>query len=576
MNKINVCISGHICRDNSSNLYSFWQGFINLQRSLPNGIEVKIFGHSWNPEFNSLAKAVYGTECILSEEQPSFVDVYGPLINPVNKYEKGLVRHKSRWFKNSPQLLVGITKSRSNAIKLLSEHNVQEDEWVLATRWDQGCAGSKEVNIVNIDKSLPKEYFYLSYFSEVDEGYADMWFFTNKKLASKFEGYNDFIVDCLAGENDYFEKFTSSGWPIALPRNPKPDAVIRLNGYINKIASLVLNLSVKALSGTKLYNKVFGLRAKFEKIVSKPLITGENSLKLDSKTQVVFPSYQGLNIHAMLKYFCISNGLREDMRFLDIKDFELGDKGLVINPLDFCYVIYSHSSFSDCWEMAIGQALENLPYNCKKIYLITDDSDASRSSLNSIELCHNVTPLFYNNKDKYTKRLTSTFSNIDERFEHIYFVHEDMPLTDKVDSVLLNSLFHYISHSNEFYIKLVDTNYVDKKEKHINFPFLVKNYGGYSFSVQPSLMKLKHMIPFLQGFDCDIYSLEQMAIESNLLFSAVKGDRKVGKYLIANQSFPHIATAISKGKWCTDEWPKEIRTLADKYKLNLSERGMLG
>lgn len=576
MNKINVCISGHICRDNSSNLYSFWQGFINLQRSLPKVDEVKIFGHSWNPEFNEVAKEVYGTKHINSEKQPCFVDIYGPLIQPVNKYEKGLIRHKSRWFKNSPQLLVGITTSRSNAVKLLDIEGVADDEWVLATRWDQGCAGSKEVNIVNIDKALPNNYFYLSYFSEVDEGYADMWFFTNKKLASTFKDYNSFVIDCLADKNDYFDKFTSQGWPMALPRKTKPEIVTRICGYINKAVLKVLNVTVKLVQGTKFYNKVFGLRNRFYTLINKPLITGENSLYINSQSQVTFPTCQGLNIHAMLKYFCISKGLREKMRFLDIKDFNANDKGMMINPLDFCYVIYSHSSFSDCWEMAIVQAIENLPDNCKTIYLITDESEESEKALETIDSCKKVTPLFYSNDDKYTKRLTDTFSRIDSKFEYIYFVHEDMPLINKVDDIVLNSLLHYMNHSNEFYIKLVDTNYVDKKESHINFPYLVKNYGGYSFSVQPSLMKKKHIIPFLRGFNCDIYALEQMAIESNFVFSAVKGSKNVGKYLSISPFFPHIATAISKGKWCTDEWPNEIKSLANKFDLDLSERGVLG
>lgn len=35
-----------------------------------------------------------------------------------------------------------------------------------------------------------------------------------------------------------------------------------------------------------------------------------------------------------------------------------------------------------------------------------------------------------------------------------------MPLISQVDQVYLNTLLH---NSNEFYIKLVDTNYVDEK-----------------------------------------------------------------------------------------------------------------
>jgi hypothetical protein len=148
-----------------------------------------------------------------------------------------------------------------------------------------------------------------------------------------------------------------------------------------------------------------------------------------------------------------------------------------------------------------------------------------------------------------------------------------MPLTSNVDKVYLNTLLHFLNNSNEFYIKLVDTSLVNLKEEHASFPLLCKNNGGYSISVQPSLFKADFLISFLKNFNDDIYGFEHTCTNSNFTFSAVKGDRKVGKYLIANKYFPHIATAITKGKWCTSEWKDEIDFLSKKYDIDLTLRG---
>ena len=111
------------------------------------------------------------------------------------------------------------------------------------------------------------------------------------------------------------------------------------------------------------------------------------------------------------------------------------------------------------------------------------------------------------------------------------------------------------------------------KEDHNSFPGLVRNYGGYSISVQPGLFKADYYISFLKNFNENIYDFERTCIKSNFIFSAVKGGEKVGKYLISNGYFPHIATAISKGKWCTTEWGDEILYLSNKYNIDLSARG---
>jgi hypothetical protein len=473
----------------------------------------------------------------------------------------------------TPQTILGNLRSRAEAIKLLRNFDIDKDVQILATRWDQGCTGSDSVNNIIFDKSLDVNCHYISYFSEVDEGYADMWFISPYKLAVKFEQLDRYALDVFANKNDYFDNFTKNGWPLAIQKNKTYEFINEYKkAFINKILTKFnFDLFKKLLPF--IATKVTGLEGRIKHKLEQPFFSGENSLLISSKTNVVFPNYQALNIHAILKSFILDNKLREHTRFLDIKDFEHTHSGQMINPIEFSYVIYSHSSFSDCWEMAIKQAKECLPSNCKKIYLISDNSEETLKSFSSFGDDDQIELLTYENEEKYTNRLIKAFTEVGKNSDFIYFVHEDMPLVNKVNQVYLNSLLHYMNNSNEYYIKLVDTSYVDKKEDHDSFPSLVKNYGGYSFSIQASLLKPDFLCEFLANFDEDIYGLEKVCVESNLRFSAVKGNIKIGKYLLNNDYFPHISTAISKGKWVTSEWKEEISFLSKKHGIDLSVRG---
>jgi len=575
MSELTIVISGQICRENSANLHSFWRGFINIQNALCDIDKLNIVAHSWNPEFDDLVKKIYSIDILVSGKQPTFVKEFMPRIKPIDKFESGLKRTGSTWKNVNIHNYLGQTRSKAIAISLLKKLDLSGEATILSTRWDQGCSGSNEVNRIIYDISLPKHYFYMAYYNEIDEGYADMWFVAPLDLALHFQYYDKHLLDCLSGENNYFNEFTKSGWPLTKKRNK-----LRHGYFVYKkiiLNKLVLKLNFNRMKSVLFFikNKIAGIERRLISASREPYISGENSLLITSKSKITFPNYQALNIHAILKYFVISNGFRDKVRFLDVKDFKRNDKGILINPVNFTYVIYSHSSYSDCWSMAIGQALECLPENCTMIYIVSESSIKTEEAFQSYESYPNVSLITYDDDKAYTDRLVSVLSEIAKTSKLVYFVHEDMPLIDKVDQVYLNALLHYMSNSNEYYIKLVDTSYVDTKSDHESFPGLVKNVGGYSFSVQPSLIKPDCLVAFFENFHESIYGLEDTCFRSNNIYSAVKGNRKKGKYVIVNPSFPHIVTAIFKGKWCVNEWKDEIHTMAKKYNLDLNSRGII-
>jgi hypothetical protein len=574
-----LVLSGQVCREHSRDLRNFWSGFINIQRTVNvNSEQLDIVAHSWSPEHDGLVHRVYSPIAYSSERQPDFSPEYMPLIDPVDRFEAGLKRARSTWKRVTPQAIIGNARSRSKAIALMKEITGDKYVQVISSRWDQGLTGSGSVNTLVHDPSLPAEYMYMAYYSEVDEGYADMWFVAPPDMAQYFSEYDQFVLNCLSGENGYIEKFTKTGWPLSISKENVSGAfLIRAKSLLARFPRIRL-VNLAARLGDFAKHKAIGLTQKIERFVQRPEMTGENVIDCNNGVgEVVWPVYQALNNHAMLKYFVLQSGLRSNVRFLSPGDFDSpsGRACTLINPVQFPLVVYSHSSFSDCWEIAIEQAKIHMPDNCISIVLLSEDSEESRASFEQLQAGDNVELLCYQDSQPYTERLRTSFETLSETWPIIYFMHEDMPLFAPVDAPYLNALLHYLQEANELFVKLVDTSMVDEKHDHPAFPGLKWNIGGYSISVQPSLIKAKEFAAFLTNFRCSIYDFENLCEGSNFKASAVAGEKRIGKYLLSNQRFPHIATAISKGKWCVSEWPDEIHQLAKQYSIDISVRGMV-
>ena len=344
---LTIILSGHVNRPQNFDLRPFWLGFIELQNKLPSSMNIQnILAHSWNPEFSELVELVYSPKILHAEKQDCFYDEFIGDIDPPDFFENGLERLNSTWKNVSIHSVIGNARSRARAISLMNRLPASEmKDQVLITRWDIGQTGSSEVNQMVLDPSLPKENIYLAYYSEVDEGYADMWIVAPWQLALRFELFDIFCLECLKGRNEFLDSFTHKGWP-ASKRLSKVDIFLaspyvrHLHRVILRVIELVKKKLEKSSLLRRLVTKVFN---PFILFVSAPPVTAENSLLiggLSSEQLRVFPKYQALNIHALLKYFFLSEKMREQTRFLTAHDFEISDSlGNLINPQPFVLIL---------------------------------------------------------------------------------------------------------------------------------------------------------------------------------------------------------------------------------------------
>jgi hypothetical protein len=583
-----LILSGSICRDHSlvltgqinrespGDLRRFWSGLINMQRELNIGeCELDIIAHSWNPQFDDLIQKVYSPKAYLSEYQNDFSTEYMPKIDPIDQFENGFKRSKSLYERCTPQSIIGQLRSFSKATELIKKINIENYSQAIKLRWDHGLSGTRNVNTLVFDKAFPEEYIYMAYMHQMDEGYADMWFVAPPDIMLSFSELDRFAIECLSGKNDYFKEFTKTGWPLSLKKKKKFDTFKLVLRFFYDKFPLERFVKFVSIFGNFIKYKVISLFNKLHHYIHNPIVIGEMTIDLKSREgEKIFPTYAALNNHAILKYFILKNNLRDKVRFLQPNDFTKSklDKGHFINPFEFPLVIYSHSSYSDCWDMVINQAKKFMPKNCTTIILLSEDSENSKNIFAKLNLGERIKLKTYQDSQTYTERLRTSFEDLSKKWEILYFIHEDMPLYAPVDGHYLNALLHYFSNSQEFYIKLIDTTSVDKKFDHPVFPDLKWNAGGFSISVQPSLMKAKGMISFLTNFKCSIYDFEKIISKCYFKASAVAGQKLVG-YALINERFPHVVTAISKGKWVISQWPKEIKILTKEYLIDIEKRG---
>lgn len=332
---IKVILSGHVVRPETADMRPFWQGFIDLQKGLAGCDKVDVIScHSWNPGTQDFVKHVYSPLNHTCEPQPPFFGLLFDSRIPWDFFELDLDRENSTWKNVNVQSVFGNLTSRSKAIAMAEFNDTcSDDDVVLVTRWDLGQTGGSEVNRLVFDPSLPQKYLYLAYYSEVDEGYADMWLWGPPNIVFRLSQLANCALDCLSGRNDYLKQFTVSGWPNSV----MPSTRQRMKNLY--LFSVLKNCSIRfteyfatGTSNSLLYRALRWISRYVLFFIDVYPSTAENSMITGKSEKRIFPNFQALNVHAILKYFLIKEGLREDVRFLSSTDFtKLTASGGLIN-----------------------------------------------------------------------------------------------------------------------------------------------------------------------------------------------------------------------------------------------------
>ncbi len=517
--ELTLVLSGHLRRPQSADLRPFWRGFIELQKKLPAGKPVRqIVAHSWNPDLAPLACAVYAPQAERHEHQACFYPEFMLQVEPPDRFERGVDRLTSTWKNVSIQSVLGNARSRARAVKLMDELPSPQGQ-VLITRWDLGQTGGAQVNQLVADATLPENYLYLSYFSEVDEGYADVWVLAPWADARRFGRLDAFVIDSLAGRNRYLELFSGGGWPRARIKTRFEAWWSHPVGQrVHSLASkLVQGVQNRARGGGLPQRIVHRLTGPVHRFLSQPPVTAENSCVPGFEARPpVFPAFLALNIHALLKFFILSEGLRDRVRFLTHEDFDLtAQSGQLINPKPVVLLVH------DAEDTAMARLLAESPLPLAAIYQM--DAGNVRQHVPNGQGGWDVTVLRAAGsapRDFMTSALDAELSRGTGALPVLV-----MPTVEQylgcTDWFYMNALAKYLAWSRTSYVGLVSS----RAGKHyLDFPGLQLVRGGGAFSLRMAAGTAEGMRAFLDVADPDLNEVSDRADRMLLEFPVVVKD----------------------------------------------------
>lgn len=520
--ELTLVLSGHLLRPQSADLRPFWLGFIELQKKLPAGKPVRqIVAHSWNPDLAPLVRAVYAPQAERHEHQACFYPEFMWQITPPDRFEKGVDRLSSTWKNVSIQSVLGNVRSRARAVELIDELPSPQGQ-VLITRWDLGQTGGAQVNQLVADAALPEDYLYLSYFSEVDEGYADMWVLAPWADARRFGGLDAFVLDSLAGRNRYLELFSGGGWPRARVKTRfeawwSHPVGQRFHALASKLVQGVQN---RARGDALPHRVVRRLAGPAQRFLSKPPVTAENScLRGFEARPPVFPAFLALNIHALLKFFILSEGLRDRTRFLTHEDFDLtAQSGQLINPTPVVLLVH------DADDNAMARLQAESPLPLAAIYQM--HAANLRQHVPDGQGGWGVTALRAAGSAPRDFMACALDAELNRETGALPVLV--MPTVERylgcTDWFYMNALMKYLAWRQVSYVGLASSRY---GKPNLEFPGLQMVRGGGAFSLHTAAGTVDGIRGFLDSADPALVEVSDRAEKMQLEFAAVSPERNL-------------------------------------------------
>jgi hypothetical protein len=245
-----------------------------------------------------------------------------------------------------------------------------------------------------------------------------------------------------------------------------------------------------------------------------------------------------------------------------------------------CLIINTVSKNCDLWDMFISQFDKHCLNDLfDKKYVFVDECPR--------EWPPDYTVIKYNKDEVYQQQFVSCIKAVPE--EMCVYISEDYILYDTVKHETIKK-----------YMKILDT------EPQLSFIRFMK--GGIPSVQSPpyrkyaNLYEMHHAFPYFYTNQAALWrtrDLEKIHVQGPPLHIAVEewqnsfeyratetckkldiqgvfcyhGEKKRGIYHYDSKVFPHISTALVKGKWNLSEYPVELPKLLEKYGIDTSIRG---
>ena len=255
---------------------------------------------------------------------------------------------------------------------------------------------------------------------------------------------------------------------------------------------------------------------------------------------------------------------------------------LFVNPTigngKVALIVNTISKNKDVWEIFFDKIREHTPddFFANKYVFVDDDCE---------EVPQDYKVIKYSTEVVYTEQFSHCIKSVEEEFciyiSEDYILYSDMA-TDKISS------FKEVLNKDprlSFVRFMRGGTYDGPFQMYSDNLFWIPTDKDYFYTNQAALWRTDHLMkihdkgPKLHIANKDWQnSFEYQATKTckalniNGLFCHY-GEKKRGIYHYDSIIFPHISTALVKGRWNMLEYPKEMSALIRKYDLNIKTRG---
>jgi hypothetical protein len=524
--KLALCISGYFSNKNGDDLLTSNYIYENIVNKHDN---IDIFIHSFDKinETNIKNKYPKAKHCIVDNQ----IDFVENLQTGNYEYYKELEKSYSNIAECTLQSTLSFLYSRCKCIKYALQYSNENNfvyDCIIRCRFDIGVrlkepfSGYKPDNLI-FNPNLDFCYFYSSYWNQLNAGYVDHWEFSNSNNMRIFAGLYDYVInDMLLLNSEYLTCLNN--WPDSDKYN---------------------------FSSNKFLSK--------------------------DTTETQLESYKFINSynnHLIQKFFMIKSNLYYKSKFIDYTDNieKIHQRDCIENK--YCIFLYSHSDYSDVWDLTFGQIKKHINLDEVCLYLCVD-------KLNNYKLDHRIKVLFYDDKFSYTERVLSNVTNL--QYDYILFLHEDWVITNTYNNNYILELINFIKKNNILHIRSYRA-FGGNKNDTMNTTYTnnlnlekIPNDAGYLISLQPGLWCRQTFVS-LYSFNAQRPNLLEFISNEDSFFRSKITDKFFYENVRLSEDsmlFPHIHS-IAYGKWAiSNDSYNKFEVLFKEYNINTEIRGTL-
>lgn len=244
---------------------------------------------------------------------------------------------------------------------------------------------------------------------------------------------------------------------------------------------------------------------------------------------------------------------------------------------DICLIVNTISKNSDIWDAFFDRIELHFEDNFfDKKYVFLDDD------LKKIPKDYEI--IKYEKNNVYREQFSSCIKDVKQKY--CIYISEDYILYNDVDTKKILNFKTILENNNFSFIRFSRGGVYDGPfEKFGDNLFFVPIDKDYFYTNQAALWKTSDLrLVHEKGPNLHIANKDW---QNSFEFQATKtcrelkmkglfcfyGEKKRGLYHYDSSIFPHISTALVKGKWNMSEYPKEMAKIIKQYSIDLMKRG---